>query len=121
MQLVGYETWRAAAELGEVDVIDRAAAELGIQRARQGMDAMYRSRLEEVPDAEYRYLETVARLPQSARTTGQVAHELGAHASEVSAARARLIERGLLRPVGRGAVTIALPGLDTHLNANERR
>ncbi|MEX1164725.1 MAG: ATP-binding protein [Nitriliruptor sp.] len=120
LQLVGYETWAAAALRGEdADLITEADAAKGVAAARRELDRLHASRLDEVPDTERRYLQAVARLDGTQRRSAVIAAELGGTAQEWAWARARLIERGLLRPDGHGRVAFTLPGLAEHLRAVE--
>ena len=116
LQLMGYEAWNAAAA-NTATGIDETAARTGIDSARREASRVYRSRLAEVPDAERRYLRAVAAVDPAERTSSRIAAELEGTASAWAWARARLIERGLLRPDGYGRVTFALPGLEEHLRA----
>lgn len=115
VQLVGYEVWNAAADRGDHEVISPEAAHAGVAAAERAADAVFRSRLDEVPDTERRYLDAVVAVPADDRRSGRIAEELGGTAGEWGWARQRLIERGLLRPDGHGRVAIALPGLERHL------
>lgn len=115
VQLMGYETWNAAADRGARSVVSRADAEAGVVAGRLAADRIYRSRLAEVPDAERHYLQAVARLDAGQRRSGAIAELLGGTAQEWGWARRRLIDRGLLRPDGHGQVTFALPGLERFL------
>lgn len=114
VQLLGYEAWNAAADRGAVG-IDAAAALAGAAAARRQAIRVYESRLAEVPDAEMRYLTAVAALSEADRRSSSIAEQLGGTASEWAWARARLIDRGLLRPAGYGKVAFALPGLAEHV------
>jgi hypothetical protein len=120
LQLVGYEAWSAAALRDEASALITAEdAERGVAAARRELDRLHASRLDEVPDAERRYLEAVAKLDEPDRRSASIAAELGGTASEWAWARGRLIERGLLRPDGYGRVAFTLPGLAEHLRARE--
>ena len=114
LQLMGYEAWNAAAIAG-ASSITAAAAAAGITAGRRGASLVYRSRLAEVPDAERRYLDAVARVAPERRTSTRIAAALDGTASQWGWARKRLIERGLLRPDGYGRVAFALPGIEEHL------
>lgn len=116
LQLMGYEAWNAAAAV-EASTIDVPAANTGIASGRREASRVYRSRLAEVPDTERRYLRAVAELDADDRTSSRIAAHLDGTASGWAWARARLIERGLLRPDGYGKVAFALPGLEEHLRA----
>lgn len=119
IQTVGYETWAAAAQRDPgSSQLTRADTDLGIERAAHQLALIYRARLVDVPPAERRYLDAVARLDERERRSATIASQLGGRSQDWGWARARLIERGLLRPTGHGRVTIALPGLETHLRAN---
>jgi hypothetical protein len=118
LQLVGYETWAAAATRDAAgDRISGEDADRGVSAARRELDRLHASRLDEVPDTERRYLEAVAALDPGERRSSAIAGQLGGTASEWAWARARLIERGLLRPDGHGRVAFTLPGLADHLRS----
>jgi hypothetical protein len=122
LQLVGYETWAAAALRDPGDpLITAEDADRGVAAAHRELDRLHASRLDEVPDTERRYLAAVARLDDADRRSATIAAELGGTASEWAWARARLIERGLLRPDGHGRVAFTLPGLADHLRATGDR
>ncbi len=115
VQLIGYEAWNAAVDLGARSVIGAAAASAGVTAGRRAAARIYRSRLAEVPDAERRYLRAVARLDPRERRSSRIAAVLGGTAEQWGWARQRLMERGVLRPDGYGRVTFALPGLAGYL------
>ena len=115
LQLMGYETWNAAATAG-TSGLDAVAARAGVSAGQREASLVYRSRLAEVPDAERRYLHAVAHVTGE-RTSSAIAAKLEGTASQWAWARARLIDRGLLRPDGYGRVAFALPGLEQHLRS----
>ncbi|MEX1177826.1 MAG: ATP-binding protein [Nitriliruptor sp.] len=116
LQLVGYETWAAASLRDPAsDLITREDVEAGVEAARLELGHLHASRLAEVPDTERRYLDAVAQLDEGERRSAMIAAQLGGTAQEWAWARARLIERGLLRPDGHGRVAFTLPGLADHL------
>ncbi len=114
VQLLGYESWMAAsrrdpdaAELSEDD------ATIGAGNATAQLHRLYESRTDELPDSEWRYLIALTAVPEAERRSSVIAASLGGAASDWSYARARLIDRGLLRSTARGRVTFALPGLES--------
>jgi hypothetical protein len=120
VQLMGYETWNAAAERGARSVVNAEDAAAGVARARLEAARLYESRLDEVPDTERRYLDAAAGLEEGERRSAEVAAALGGTSEEWAWARQRLIELGLLRPAGRGRIAFALPGLADYLRAVSR-
>lgn len=114
LQLFGYETWNAAADR-KAETLDAAAAEEGVASGRREAGRVYASRLAELPEGERRYLQAVANTPADGRTSSAIAAAMDDPASKWGWARARLIDRGLLRPDGYGRVAFALPGLEEHL------
>lgn len=117
VQLMGYEAWNAAADRGARSVINVEDAAAGIERARLEAARLYESRLAEVPDTERRYLDAAAGLDQGERRSAAIAAVLGGTSEDWAWARQRLIERGLLRPAGRGRIAFALPGLADYLRS----
>ncbi len=114
VQLVGYEAWQVASSAGKKR-IDGDVARAAAAAARRQARALYDSRLEEVPDAERRFLEAAAALPEEERTTAAVAARLGGASEGWGWARRRLTDRGLVRTGFRGRIVLALPGLGQHL------
>lgn len=116
VQAVGWHVWAASDRRAPDDpALTAADASDGVAAAHTELAHIYDSRLAEVPDGERRYLDAIAALDEADRRSGTIAAELGGSAEDWGWARARLIDRGLLRPTGHGRVTVALPGLEAHL------
>ena len=120
VQLGGYHAWQAAAGEGAIG----GAAALAAARAIQAdADRMFRDRWARLGATQRRYLAAAALLalsdPQEALggvSTGEIAAALGREHTQLSSARASLInEHHLLRSDERGLVQFAIPRFRTWL------
>jgi len=118
LQLLGSTTWDAAdpspgARLSVVQV------RRGIPAARQQIEAMHRARWNSATAAEQSFLLAMARAEDGVRTgnvtRAAIAAELGQDSRSISVPRDRLIEKGVIEPVGHGLVRFTLPGFGEYL------
>lgn len=109
LQLLGSSSWAAArpAEGGSV-AADHVRA--GIPAAADQLDAMYRARWGSATPAEQAFLRAMAEAGTDNVTRKQIAERLGQSTQSISVPRERLIEKGVIEPVGHGLVRFTLPG-----------
>lgn len=111
VQLIGYLCWETA-QRKERTVIEAADVDRERSEAVQSMGAqVHFISLKEVPAGQRRYLSAMAELGDGPQSTADVAEALGKTAGSTSDVRARLIERDLIQPAGRGKVEFTLPHL----------
>ncbi len=111
LQLIGSATW-ATARPGAGATIGPGDVRRGAPRAREQLDAMYRARLNSASPGEQAFLRSMARArPDGSNVTrAQIAAGLGRTSQAISMPRERLIEKGVIEPVGHGLVRFTLPG-----------
>ncbi len=110
VQLLGYETWKAA---GGATRIEQGAAAAGATRAFRQMDEIFRARLDALSGLEREYVYAVARLGPGPVPVSAVQAALGRTSKQLGPTRARLIDdHHLLAPVGYGEIRIALANFD---------
>lgn len=116
LQLAGSATWNAAApEAG--DTIDVADVEAGAAEANEQLTAMYRARWRAATRAEQAFLAAMAAAGTENVTRAQIAQALSVDSRSISGPRERLIEKGVIEPVGHGLVRFTMPGFATYVVA----
>ncbi len=114
LQLAGSATWNAAApaEGGEVTMAD---VDAGVPAATEQLTAMYRVRWSTATPAEQSFLSAMAVAETENVTRAQIAALLGVDSRALSVPRERLIEKGVIEPVGHGLVRFTLPGFAAYV------
>jgi hypothetical protein len=114
LQLAGSATWNAAAPAAgaAIDLDDVAA---GVPEATEQLTAMYRARWRAATRAEQAFLAAMAAARTDNVTRAQIAAALGVDSRSISAPRERLIEKGVIEPVGHGLVRFTLPGFAAYV------
>jgi hypothetical protein len=82
----------------------------GIPAARDQLDAMYRARWGAATPAERAFVRAMAAVGTDNVSRAAIAAELGQTSSSISVPRERLIEKGVIEPVGHGLVRFTMPG-----------
>ncbi len=124
LQLLGSASWAAAApragrRIGLADV--RA----GIPAAQGQVTAMYRARWGSATPTEQAFLTAMARA-MGALDAGEgnvsradIASALGQDSRAISVPRERLIDKGVIEPVGHGLVRFTLPGFADYVRRRD--
>jgi hypothetical protein len=109
LQLLGSATWQAASpHAGGSLTADHVHA--GIPAARDQLDAMFRARWSSATPAERAFIRAMAAVGTDNVTRAAIAAELGQESRSISVPRERLIEKGVIEPVGHGLVRFTMPG-----------
>ncbi len=112
MQLVGFRSWQQAGEKKELSA--RAITE-GISLAKKDFESrVLKSTIEELSNGDKAFLRAMLT-DDDVVEINAIEKQLKKSSGYVSRYRARLIERGVIEPSGRGQVTFALPGLKEYL------
>lgn len=114
LQLAGSATWDAAAP-AEGDEITVADVEAGVPAATEQLTAMYRARWRSASRAEQSFLAAMAAEDKENVTRAQIAQRLGVDSRAISVPRERLIEKGVIEPVGHGLVRFTMPGFAAYV------
>lgn len=116
LQLLGSTTWDAARPAAG-DRLGLPDVRRGIGAAKDQIRAMHRARWNSATKAEQAFLRAMARVetPRGNVARAQIAAELGVHSRSISVPRERLIEKGVIEPVGHGLVRFTLPGFGAYL------
>lgn len=114
LQLLGSTSWAAARPVagGRVEG-DHVRA--GIPAAAQQLDAMYRARWGSATPAEKAFVRAMADVGSENVSRAQIAAGLGQDTHAISVPRERLIEKGVIEPVGHGLVRFTLPGFAAYV------
>ena len=114
LQLLGSSAWAAAQPVsgGQVDA-DHVRA--GIPAATNQLDAMYRARWGSATPAEKAFVRAMAQVGTDNVSRAQIAENLGQDTHAISVPRERLIEKGVIEPVGHGLVRFTLPGFAAYV------
>ncbi len=114
LQLMGSATWQAARpQSGGTLTADHVHA--GIPAARDQLDAMFRARWSSATPAERAFIRAMAAVGTDNVTRAAIAAELGQDSRSISVPRERLIEKGVIEPVGHGLVRFTMPGFAAYV------
>lgn len=113
LQLLGSTTWDAAAPVAG-DRLTVPDVRRGVPAARSQIESMHRARWNSASRREQDLLLAMASA-ESESATGNVtraaiAARLGVDSRAISVPRDRLIDKGVIEPVGHGLVRFTLPG-----------
>lgn len=119
LQLLGSTTW-AAAEPEAGGRLTLADVRRGVPAARQQIEAMHRARWNSATKGEQALLRAMARAERDGPVSGhvtraQIASALGVESRSISVPRDRLIDKGVIEPVGHGLVRFTLPGFGAYI------
>jgi AAA ATPase domain len=114
LQLLGSATWRAVAP-EEGRTVSIADVRLGIPEASAQLDAMYSARWGAATPREQEFLRAMAAAGDGNVSRAQIAGTLGVSSQAISVPRERLIEKGVIEPVGHGLVRFTLPGFGDYV------
>jgi hypothetical protein len=109
LQLHGSSSWAVAKPL-DGDRIGADHVRAGIPAATEQLDAMFRARWGSATAAERAFLRAMAEAGTGNVTRKQIAENLGQDTRSISVPRERLIEKGVIEPVGHGLVRFTMPG-----------
>lgn len=109
LQLIGSTTWDAAApEAG--GKLTMADLRRGLPEARQQLNAMHRARWGAASGVEREFLAAMAATGADNVARAAIAELMGRDSRAISVPRERLIDKGVIEPVGHGLVRFTLPG-----------
>lgn len=109
LQLLGSTTWDAA-DPGTGTRLTLAHVKRGLPVARDQLTAMHRARWGAASRLEQRFLAAMAAAGDGNVTRAAIAAGMGVDSRAISVPRERLIEKGVIEPVGHGLVRFTLPG-----------
>lgn len=109
LQLLGSTTWDAASP-GRGDRLTLTAVKRGLPVARDQLTAMHRARWGAASPLEQRFIAAMAAAGEGNVTRAAIAAGMGVDSRAISVPRERLIEKGVIEPVGHGLVRFTLPG-----------
>ena len=114
LQLLGSTSW-AAAQPVTGGLIEAGHVRSGIPAATDQLDAMYRARWGSATPAEKAFVRAMAEVASENVSRAQIAARLGQDTHAISVPRERLIEKGVIEPVGHGLVRFTLPGFAAYV------
>lgn len=118
LQLLGSASWDAGApDAG--GKISMSAVRAGIPAAQGQISAMYRARWGSATPTEQAFLAAMAGAGRGASggnvSRAEIAEAMGQDSRAISAPRERLIDKGVIEPVGHGLVRFTLPGFAAYV------
>lgn len=116
LQLIGSSTWDAARP-GRGDKLTLADVRRGLPAARDQLAAMHRARWGAATPLEKSFLAAMAAAGRDNVTRAEIAERMGRESRAISVPRERLIEKGVIEPVGHGLVRFTLPGFGDFLRS----
>jgi hypothetical protein len=123
LQLLGSTTWSAAEPVGG-GRLTLADVRRGVPAARQQVEAMHRARWNSATKGEQTLLRAMARAARANRdsdnvTRAEIAAGMGVDSRSISVPRDRLIDKGVIEPIGHGLVRFTLPGFGAWILARD--
>lgn len=109
LQLIGSSTWDAARP-NRGDRLTITHVRKGLPAAREQLTAMHRARWGAATPTERSFLAAMAATGKDNVTRADIATGMGRESRAISDPRERLIEKGVIEPVGHGLVRFTLPG-----------
>lgn len=109
LQLLGNTTWEAAAP-ADGATLTADDVRRGLPVARVQLEAMHRARWGVATPTERAFLVAMAATGGDNVTRAEIAAGMGRDSRAISDPRERLIEKGIIEPVGHGLVRFTLPG-----------
>lgn len=113
LQLLGSATWQEARPAAG-GVLEPAHVVAAVPAARDQLDAMFRARWAGATPGEQAFVRAMAAVAEQQGTDNvtraAIAAQLGQSSSSISVPRERLIEKGVIEPVGHGLVRFTMPG-----------
>lgn len=113
LQLLGSATWQVARP-APGGVLEAEHVVAAVPAARDQLDAMFRARWAGATPGEQAFVRAMAEVAQLQGadnvTRAAIAAQLGQPSSSISVPRERLIEKGVIEPVGHGLVRFTMPG-----------
>lgn len=109
LQLIGSSTCDAARP-GRGDRITVTGLRRGLPAAKDQLTAMHRARWGAATPLDREFLAAMAAAGQDNVTRAEIAQRMGRESRAISVPRERLIEKGVIEPVGHGLVRFTLPG-----------
>lgn len=119
LQLIGDATWTAAGRPDPGGVLSLDDVDAAQHSVREDLEAMCRARWEKCAPAEQNLMRAMAALGDGPVRRGDIAARLGVATEELSVARARLIDKGLVEAVGHGLLTFTIPGFALYVRERE--
>lgn len=119
LQLIGSTTWDAArpARGGTVTLDD---VRRGLPAARDQLAAMHRARWGAATPTEKAFLAAMAATGRDNVARADIARGMGRESRAISVPRERLIDKGVIEPVGHGLVRFTLPGFGEFVRRLDR-
>lgn len=117
IQLYADRAWRVATP-SHGGLVAHAHVEQGLAVANAQLhDGMFRARWNRAAPTERRFLTTLAQVagPDVGAEIGAIGQQLGRSTQQLSTIRARLIDKGLVEPAGRGRLRFSTPGFDRYI------
>lgn len=109
LQLIGSTTWDAGRP-DEGDAITVADVRRGLPEAQEQLTAMHRARWGAATPTEKGFLAAMAATGRENVARADIARGMGRDSRAISVPRERLIDKGVIEPVGHGLVRFTLPG-----------
>lgn len=111
LQLLGSSTWTSRGP-AHGDVLEVADVQAGLPGAEQQLRAMYAARWAVATELEQTFIVAMAAAGSGNITRARIAREMGVESRAISVPRDRLIDKGIIEPVGHGLVRFTMPGFD---------
>jgi len=114
LQLIGSSTWDSARP-DRGDQLTLTQVRKGLPAARDQLRAMHRARWGAATATERSFLAAMAATGKDNVARADIAAGMGRDSRAISDPRERLIEKGVIEPVGHGLVRFTLPGFGDYV------
>lgn len=119
LQLIGDATWAAGGhpDRGAVLTVEHVAA--AQDSVREDLEAMCRARWQKCTPSEQKVVRAMAALGDAPVRRAAIAAELGVTTQDLSVARAKLLDKGIIETAGHGVLMFTIPGFAQYVRERE--
>jgi hypothetical protein len=115
LQVLAHATWEAARPSREGVVLDIDDVNAGLPVADDQLTAMYSARWAAASDLEKKIMAVMAGAGSTTVTRAEIAAALERPTQALGVPRERLIDKGIIEPVGHGELRFTMPGFDRYI------
>lgn len=119
LQLIGDATWTAGGHPARSGVLTADHVHAAQQAVREDLDAMSRARWQKCTPSEQKVVRAMAALGDAPVRRAAIAAELGVTTQDLSVARAKLLDKGIIETAGHGVLMFTIPGFAQYVRDRE--
>lgn len=119
VQLIGEGAWIAAGRPDPGGLITVAHVAAARRAIRSDLETLHRARWKDATAAERTFLAVMAALGETDIARADIARALGVATEHISEVRDRLINKGIIRPTGRGLLGFTIGGFAAYVRSQQ--